>query len=80
MGRPESVQSAASLLDEHPPPLWIRGRDHIPATIDRLTTGGPVLGVLEAASYPVEQIRAAPGDVLVLFSDRQTSASGTVSI
>lgn len=53
----------------HPPPLWIRRRDRMPAEIDRLTAGGPVLGVLDAASYSVERIPATPGDVLVLFSD-----------
>ena len=44
----------------HPPPLLIRRRDHMPAAIDRLTAGGPVLGVVEAAAYRVEQIRQFP--------------------
>jgi stage II sporulation SpoE-like protein len=59
----------------HPPPLWIRRRDHVPAAVDRLTVGGPVLGVLEAARYAVEEVPAAPGDVLVLFSDGVVEAT-----
>jgi sigma-B regulation protein RsbU (phosphoserine phosphatase) len=59
----------------HPPPLWIRGRDRMPADIDRLTAGGPVLGVLDGVSYAVEQVPAAPGDVLVLFSDGVVEAT-----
>jgi sigma-B regulation protein RsbU (phosphoserine phosphatase) len=59
----------------HPPPLRIRGRDQMPADIDRLTAGGPVLGVLDGVSYSVEQIPAAPGDVLVLFSDGVVEAT-----
>jgi len=59
----------------HPPPLLIRRRDDSPAAIDRLTAGGPVLGVLEAARYSVEQTPAAPGDILVLFSDGLVEAT-----
>ena len=59
----------------HPPPLLIRRGDDHPAAIDRLTAGGPVLGVLEAATYAVEQTPAAPGDVLVLFSDGLVEAT-----
>jgi sigma-B regulation protein RsbU (phosphoserine phosphatase) len=70
-----SVPSLRYINAGHPPPLWIRRRDHLPAEIDRLTAGGPVLGVLEAASYSVEQIAAAPGDVLVLFSDGVVEAT-----
>jgi sigma-B regulation protein RsbU (phosphoserine phosphatase) len=59
----------------HPPPLWIRRRGPKPAEIERLTGGGPVLGVLDAASYSVEQVPAAPGDLLVLFSDGVVEAT-----
>jgi hypothetical protein len=59
----------------HPPPFLIRRRDDHSAAIDRLTAGGPVLGLLEAARYAVEQTPAAPGDVLVLFSDGLVEAT-----
>jgi len=59
----------------HPPPLYIRRDPGVLPAMDRLTKGGPVLGVLEAAQYWVETIQASAGDVLVLFSDGLVEAS-----
>jgi Stage II sporulation protein E (SpoIIE) len=53
----------------HPPPIWLRNVAGGVATMSRLTEGGPLLGLLPAASYRVESIQARAGDVLVLFSD-----------
>ncbi|HUL74702.1 MAG TPA: PP2C family protein-serine/threonine phosphatase [Vicinamibacterales bacterium] len=41
---------------------------------DRLSEGGPVLGVLPAAVYRTTSVQASEGDVLVLFSDGITEA------
>jgi hypothetical protein len=53
----------------HPPPIWLRDAASGAITVDRLTEGGPVLGLLPAARYQVESIQARTGDLLVLFSD-----------
>lgn len=53
----------------HPPPIWLRNAASGAITVDRLTEGGPVLGLLPAARYQVESIQARTGDLLVLFSD-----------
>ena len=53
----------------HPPPIWLRNAASGAITVDRLTEGGPVLGLLPAAKYQVESIQARTGDLLVLFSD-----------
>jgi sigma-B regulation protein RsbU (phosphoserine phosphatase) len=70
-----AVPSLRYINAGHPPPLWIRRRNQMPADIDRLTAGGPVLGVLEGVSYSVEEAAAVPGDVLVLFSDGLVEAT-----
>ena len=41
---------------------------------DRLTEGGPVLGLLPAAAYRTTSVPAHAGDLLVLFSDGITEA------
>ena len=41
---------------------------------DRLTEGGPVLGLLPAAAYRTTSVAAKEGDLLVLFSDGITEA------
>lgn len=48
------------------PPLWVRaglGR------VERLTKGGPVLGVAPAARFQAGLVRLAPGDTVLAFSD-----------
>jgi len=49
----------------HNPPI-LRRRD---GAIEWLREGGPVLGVLPAASYPAGAIELRPGDCLALFTD-----------
>lgn len=56
----------------HNPPVLLR-RD---GTIERLDTGGTVLGVFDAAEYADGSVRMAPGDRLVLFTDGITEATG----
>ena len=53
----------------HPPPIWLRTAPSGAATVNRLTEGGPVLGLLPSATYRVESVEARTGDLLVLFSD-----------
>jgi phosphoserine phosphatase RsbU/P len=53
----------------HLPALWMHARPDGSAATDRLTEGGPVLGVLTTATYRTVSITAQPGDLLVLFSD-----------
>jgi serine phosphatase RsbU (regulator of sigma subunit) len=48
----------------HPPPLLVRG-----GNVERLETGGPVLGLLPAATYEQGSVSFADGDLLVLYSD-----------
>lgn len=51
----------------HCPPLLMKaGHGN---TVLRLTSGGPVLGLLPSASYQQGSVRMDPGDILVLFSD-----------
>jgi sigma-B regulation protein RsbU (phosphoserine phosphatase) len=59
----------------HPPPLWLRRREGEAPAIQRLTNGGPVLGLLEDAVYRVESIPASAGDLLILFSDGLVDAT-----
>ena len=42
---------------------------------DRLTEGGPVLGVIDGARYHTASVQTAGGDLLVLFSDGITEAT-----
>lgn len=53
----------------HLPPLWIRRTPEGTPGADRLREGGPVLGLLSAASYRTASVETSEGDLLVLFSD-----------
>ena len=53
----------------HNPPLLIRANG-----MERLETGGLILGLFEHATFEEETIRVAPGDILVIFSDGVTEA------
>jgi serine phosphatase RsbU (regulator of sigma subunit) len=53
----------------HPPPIWIRGTPGETPVVDRLAAGGPVLGLLNDATYHAVPAPVREGDVLVLFSD-----------
>ncbi|MCX5655547.1 MAG: SpoIIE family protein phosphatase [Planctomycetota bacterium] len=48
----------------HEPPVLVRQ-----GKIQRLTVGGPLLGVSPQATYPFEAVDLASGDMMVVFSD-----------
>ncbi len=54
----------------HYPPMLVRAD----GTAERLTSGGPVLGVLAGAAYEHGTVSLARGDRLVLFTDGITEA------
>jgi sigma-B regulation protein RsbU (phosphoserine phosphatase) len=56
----------------HNPPLVMRSS----GTVERLTDGGLILGILPQAVYQESACTLAPGDALVLFSDGVTEATG----
>src|SRR3954471_12333173 len=53
----------------HNPPLLIR-----PSGMERLETGGLILGLFEHATFEEDTVRVSPGDILVTFSDGVTEA------
>ncbi len=55
----------------HNPPLVARGDSHV----DKLETGGPVLGIFPALKYEEARTTLQPGDVLLLYSDGVTEAT-----
>ncbi len=54
----------------HNPPLVLRAS----GVVDRLETGGLLLGVLRSAPYEQGTVSLAPGDVLACFTDGATEA------
>ena len=52
----------------HFPPILV----HADGSIDRLATGGPVLGPFSDATYDERSVTIASGDRLVLFTDGMT--------
>ena len=57
----------------HNPPLRI----DLAGKVEELRTGGMILGVLEEATYETGEVKLAPGDILVLYSDGITEALGS---
>ena len=53
----------------HLPPILVRRNAGGEIDIERLTEGGPVLGLLQKADYRQGQAVVCPGDLLVLYSD-----------
>jgi sigma-B regulation protein RsbU (phosphoserine phosphatase) len=53
----------------HLPPMLVRRNDGGELEIQRLTEGGPVLGLLKGADYRQGHAAVHPGDLLVLYSD-----------
>jgi phosphoserine phosphatase RsbU/P len=63
----------------HNPPLVIGKDPGGGFRVRRLETGGPIVGLFEAASFEEETVTLAPGDWLIVFSDgvsEALSASG----
>jgi hypothetical protein len=63
----------------HPPPILVKRNGAGELEIQRLTEGGPVLGLLRSADYRQGQALLCAGDLLVLYSDgvvEATSATG----
>lgn len=50
----------------HPPPILVR---HDTGFIERLTAGGPLIGLFEHASYEQREIEFRPGDRLLMYTD-----------
>ena len=57
----------------HNPPFLVRAS----GIVERLSDGGPVLGILPFAPYNQQQARLEPGDLLVIYSDGVTEATNT---
>src|SRR5204862_8313085 len=58
----------------HNPPLLLHGED-----VQRLETGGMIVGLFPQACYEQETVQLSPGDLLTLFSDgvsEELSAAG----
>jgi phosphoserine phosphatase RsbU/P len=53
----------------HLPPMLVRQNDGGELEIQRLTEGGPVLGLLKGADYRQGHASVRPGDLLLLYSD-----------
>jgi sigma-B regulation protein RsbU (phosphoserine phosphatase) len=53
----------------HLPPILVRRNAVGEVEIERLTEGGPVLGLLQKADYRQGRATLCPGDLLVLYSD-----------
>jgi serine phosphatase RsbU (regulator of sigma subunit) len=58
----------------HLPALWLRRAANGTWGLERLSEGGPVLGLLTGAAYRTVSVAASEGDLLVLFSDGVTEA------
>ncbi len=58
----------------HLPPLLVRSSTGGPV-VERLDSGGPVLGLLPMAQYRSATTKVEPGDVLVIFSDGVAEAA-----
>jgi sigma-B regulation protein RsbU (phosphoserine phosphatase) len=59
----------------HLPPLLLRCSAGGRVAVERLETGGPVLGLLAGSSYEEGRVSVQEGDVLALYSDGLTEAN-----
>ncbi len=53
----------------HLPPMLVHRNLPGDIEVERLSEGGPVLGVLPIATYRSERVLVRPGDLLIIFSD-----------
>jgi len=56
----------------HLPPVLLRRGDNDEIEVRRLEPTGPVIGLIEGASFTHRTIQMQPGDILLLFSDGLT--------
>jgi serine phosphatase RsbU (regulator of sigma subunit) len=56
----------------HPPPLVVRAG----GTVEPVTVGGPLLGVIRSVSHEDATVDLGPGDALVCFTDGVTEGRG----
>ena len=61
----------------HCPPLLTRKRNGELA-VDRLESGGPVLGMLPKAEYEQTSLQLCPGDLLLMYSDGLIEATNSL--
>jgi phosphoserine phosphatase RsbU/P len=57
----------------HCAPMLFRGADKL-ATVERLSTGGPVIGLIPEMFFEQAVVRMSPGDELVIFTDGVSEA------
>ena len=67
----DSTRQMAYVNCGHNPPVWLRED----GSVQRLASTATVIGLFEHWECSVEQIRIAPGDLLVIFSDGVTEAA-----
>jgi sigma-B regulation protein RsbU (phosphoserine phosphatase) len=60
----------------HNPPILVRAD----GAVERLSTGGLVLGVMESAAYEQRETRILPGDRIVLFTDGLNEAENAAGM
>ncbi len=66
----ESSRNLTYVNAGHNPPMLLRRN----GTLERLTTGGPPLGVFAGSRYAQQTVTLAAGDFLLVFSDGVTEA------
>lgn len=59
----------------HLPPFLLRHSDQEKRSVEKLETGGPVLGILPGVRYSQGEVDFEPGDLLILFSDGLVEAT-----
>lgn len=67
-------RSLSYLNAGHPPGLLLRA-NAASSGVERLTGGGPVLGLMPGSSFEAHAVEASPGDLLIVMSDGITEAS-----
>jgi sigma-B regulation protein RsbU (phosphoserine phosphatase) len=60
----------------HNPPFLVRASGEV----ERLTAGGPVLGILKDIDFALASVRLHPGDLLVMYSDGVSEACNAAGV